>query len=100
MKRDITIHTVINLEENRRQQFNEDYELMYDLFEATGCRNIPEQMKRMHELIIDNENADGYFIIAEIKDKHTHALVGKYMPKIMYEETIKEGRDLQNGRNI
>ena len=77
------MHTVFNLEKDRKKQFNEDYELMFNICEAVGYKDIPAQMKEMYEFIVENENKDGYIILYEIQDdKHSKRIAFlKYMDK-------------------
>lgn len=83
-KAKVIMHTVFNLEKDRQKQFNEDYELMFDVCEAAGCENMPAQMKEMYEFIVENENKDGYVVLFEVQDKKNNKRLVflKYMDKI------------------
>ena len=78
------MHTVFNLEKDRQKQFNEDYELMFDVYKTAGCKDMPSEMKQTYEFIVENENKDGYVVLYEIQDeKHNKRIVFlKYMDKI------------------
>lgn len=84
----IIMHTIFNLEKDRQKQFNEDYELMFDVYEAAGCKDMPAEMKQTYEFIVENENKDGYIVLYEIQDeKNGERIVFlKYMDKIKKEK--------------
>ena len=87
----IIIHTVFNLEKDRQKQFNEDYELMFDVCEAAGYEDMPAQMKQIYEFIVENENKDGYVVLYEIQDEKNNIRIVflKYMEKIKVGEGEK-----------
>lgn len=82
------MHTIFNLEKDRQKQFNEDYELMFNVCKAADCKDMPAQMKEMYEFIVENENKDGYVVLYEIQDeKHGIRIVYlKYIDKIKMEK--------------
>lgn len=84
----IIMHTIFNLEKDRQEQFNEDYELMYDVCKEAGCKDMPAQMKEMYEFIVENENKDGYVVFYEIQDEENNKRLVflKYMDKIKMEK--------------
>lgn len=81
MKRSITTLTIFNLEKDRQKQYNEDYELMYDACKRTTSEDTLEEMKKLHDLIVENPAKDGYVVLYEVEDDNIHVLVGKYMDK-------------------
>lgn len=84
----IIMHTVFNLEKDRQKQFNEDYELIFNVCEAAGCKDMQAEMKEMYEFIVENENKDGYVVLYEIQDEENNKRLVflKYMDKIKMEK--------------
>lgn len=84
----IIMHTVFNLEKDRQKQFNEDYELIFNVCEAAGCKDMPAEMKEMYEFIVENENKDGYVVLYEIQDEENNKRLVflKYIDKIKMEK--------------
>lgn len=81
MKQTVTMHTVINLEKDRQSQYNEDYELMYNLCKATSENDVLDEMKRLYEMIVEHPAKEGYIAIYEVEDDNTHVVVAKYIDK-------------------